>query len=85
MATSSFPIISCSHKKRQSFFVLAQWAFLSLGALGVIAGGIILATVDTNNDDGRKISFAAIVALLSGILLLVQVLRGSESKRAISR
>ena len=83
MATSSFPIISgSSSSKRRQWFAAAQWAFLSLGALGVIAGGIILATVDTNNDDGRKISFAAIVALLSGILLLVQVLRGTETRRS---
>ena len=83
MATSCFPIIGgSSSNRRQHFFVAAQWVFMSLGALGIIAGGIILATVDTSNDDGRKISFAAIVALLSGIILLVQVLRGTETRRS---
>jgi len=83
VATSSFPILCGSgSNRRQHLFVAAQWAFMSLGALGIVAGGIILATVDTNNDEGRKISFAAIVALLCGILLLIQVLRGSESRRS---
>jgi hypothetical protein len=72
-----------NHSKRSaSWIVLAHWAFLVLGLVGTLVGGWILLAGQPADEDGNKITYASAVALLTGLSLIIDVLRtGSMAKR----
>jgi hypothetical protein len=67
---------------RENWVVLAHWVFLLLGLAGTLIGGWMFLAGQPDDEDGRKITFASIVALLTGLFLIIDVLRsGATTER----
>jgi hypothetical protein len=75
-----------SHSERYAnWTVLARWTFLALGLMGTLVGGWMLLAGQPAGEDGSQITYACIVALLTGLLLIIDVLRtGSATERHVS-
>jgi hypothetical protein len=68
--------------RRANWIALARWLFLLIGTAGVLAGSWVLLGTETANEDGRRIAFAGTIALLTGLFLIIDVLRtGTTAER----